>query len=92
VTAAAFTSKDVVDTFTILRLQNTIQWTDYLTDVVAVDDNTVDFMIKEPSNTAPRRLLRDATFARRQPTASGPTRCVRWSTPARPWTTRSGKT
>jgi peptide/nickel transport system substrate-binding protein len=59
---AAFTSKDVVDTFTILRLQNTIQWTDYLTDVVAVDDNTVDFIIKEPSNTAPRRLLRDVNI------------------------------
>lgn len=56
---SAFTSKDVVDTFYITRLLNTVEWTDHLTDVVAVDDTTVDFLIKEPSNTAPRRLIRD---------------------------------
>jgi peptide/nickel transport system substrate-binding protein len=54
-----FTSKDVVDTFTIRRLLNAVEWTDHLVDVVAVDDKTVDFLLNGPSNTAPRRLLRD---------------------------------
>ena len=54
-----YTSKDVVDTFTIRRLLNQVEWTDHLVDVKAVDDNTVDFLLKAPSNTAPRRIIRD---------------------------------
>ncbi|MEZ4581780.1 MAG: ABC transporter substrate-binding protein [Caldilineaceae bacterium] len=54
-----FTSKDVVDTFAIRRLLNTVEWADHLVDVVAVDDNTVDFPDQGTIHTAPRRLLRD---------------------------------
>ncbi|MEZ4864770.1 MAG: ABC transporter substrate-binding protein [Caldilineaceae bacterium] len=54
-----FTSKDVVDTMMIYRLQNTTAWR-YLTDVVAVDDTTVQFVLGEPSNIVPRYVLRNA--------------------------------
>lgn len=52
-----YTSQDVVDTFSITRLLNASEWR-YLTDVKAVDESTVDFVFKEPSTTAPRRVLR----------------------------------
>ncbi len=55
---SAYTSKDVVDTFAIARLLNQAVWR-YITDVKAVDDHTVDFILKEPSTTVPRRVLRD---------------------------------
>jgi peptide/nickel transport system substrate-binding protein len=53
-----FTSQDVVDTFDIGRLQNLTVWR-FLDDVMAVDDTTVDFKLKEPSTTILRRILRD---------------------------------
>ena len=57
---SAYTSKDVVDTFAIYRLLNTAAWTDHLADVKAVDDTTVDFILREPSTVAPRRILRQS--------------------------------
>jgi peptide/nickel transport system substrate-binding protein len=56
---SAFTSKDVVDTMMIYRLQNTTAWR-FLSDVVAVDDQTVQFILNEPSNILPRYVLRNA--------------------------------
>jgi peptide/nickel transport system substrate-binding protein len=56
---SAFTSKDVIDTFTILRLLNQTVWRS-LTEVKAVDDLTVQFVLNEPSNIAPRYVLRNA--------------------------------
>jgi len=43
-----FTSKDVVSTFLILKLQNHILW-QYVDDVKAIDDYTVSFHVKVPS-------------------------------------------
>jgi len=57
---SAYTAKDVVDTFAIYRLLNTAPWADHLSEVVAVDDTTVDFILRGPSTVAPRRLLRDS--------------------------------
>ncbi len=57
---SAYTSKDVVDTFAIYRLQNTAAWKDHLAEVKAVDDTTVDFILRDPSTVAPRRLLRES--------------------------------
>jgi peptide/nickel transport system substrate-binding protein len=56
---SAFTSKDVVDTMMIYRLLNTTAWR-FLTEVKAVDDTTVQFILKEPSNILPRYVLRNA--------------------------------
>jgi peptide/nickel transport system substrate-binding protein len=56
---SAFTSKDVVDTMLIYRLQNINTWR-FLNDVVAVDDGTVQFLLKDPSNIVPRYVLRNA--------------------------------
>jgi len=56
---SAYTAKDVVDTFAIYRLLNNAAWTDHLADVTAVDDTTVDFILRGPSTVAPRRLLRN---------------------------------
>ncbi len=54
-----FTSKDVIDTFDILRLQDTSVWKqNILTSVKAVDDHTVNFVLANPSTIAPRRILR----------------------------------
>lgn len=53
-----FTSKDVVDTFNIVRLLNQTVWR-YLTEVTAVDELTVQFTLNEPSNIAPRYILRN---------------------------------
>jgi len=57
---SAYTSKDVVDTFAIYRLQNTAAWKDHLAEVKAVDDTTVDFILRDPSTVAPRRILRQS--------------------------------
>jgi peptide/nickel transport system substrate-binding protein len=59
---SAYTAQDVVDTFTIQRLQGITVW-QFLEDVVAVDDTTVDFKLNEPSNTVLRRIFRE-TFIR----------------------------
>ncbi len=59
---SAYTAQDVVDTFTIQRLQGITVW-QFLEDVVAVDDTTVDFKLTEPSNTVLRRIFRE-TFIR----------------------------
>jgi peptide/nickel transport system substrate-binding protein len=59
---SAYTAQDVVDTFTIQRLQGITVW-QFLEDVVAVDDTTVDFILTEPSNTVLRRIFRE-TFIR----------------------------
>ena len=56
---SAFTSKDVIDTMQIYRLQNTTAWR-YLTDVSAVDESTVQFVLNGPSNIVPRYVLRNA--------------------------------
>ncbi len=55
---SAFTSQDVVDTFTISRLLSQTVWR-FLDDVQAVDDHTVDFVLSGPSTTVPRRVLRE---------------------------------
>lgn len=57
---SAYTSKDVVDTFSVYRLLNTAAWTDHLAEVKAVDDSTVEFVLREASTVAPRRILRDS--------------------------------
>jgi peptide/nickel transport system substrate-binding protein len=56
-----FTSQDVVDTFYIQRLQGLTVW-NFLEDVVAVDDHTVDFLLQEPSNTVLRRIFRETNI------------------------------
>ncbi|MEZ4556318.1 MAG: ABC transporter substrate-binding protein [Caldilineaceae bacterium] len=86
-----FTSKDVVDTFAIRRLLNTVEWADHLVDVVAVDDNTVDFLIKEPSTTAPRRLLRDVYIRSSATYGEWADRVRELVDAARPSTTRNGR-
>ncbi len=53
-----FTSQDVVDTFTISRLLSQTVW-NFISDVEAVDETTVNFILNEPSTTVPRRVLRD---------------------------------
>ncbi|MEZ4707193.1 MAG: ABC transporter substrate-binding protein [Caldilineaceae bacterium] len=53
-----FTSQDVIDTFMIERLRNTTVWRS-LTEVKAVDDTTVQFVLNGPSNIAPRYVLRN---------------------------------
>ncbi len=58
---SAFTSQDVIDTFMITRLLNQAVWR-FITDVVAVDDVTVDFILTEPSTTVPRRILRETNI------------------------------
>lgn len=56
---SAFTSQDVIDTFSIYRLQNTTVWRS-LVEVKAIDDTTVQFVLNAPSNIAPRYVLRNA--------------------------------
>jgi peptide/nickel transport system substrate-binding protein len=53
-----FTAQDVVDTFDILRLQNTTVWR-FLEDTEVIDDTTVAFYLTEPSTTVLRRILRE---------------------------------
>ncbi|MEJ7654939.1 MAG: ABC transporter substrate-binding protein, partial [Chloroflexia bacterium] len=61
-----FTSKDVVTTFQLLRLQNGIAW-NYLGSVAADGDYGVTFKMKDPSSVVQRYVLRehirsDATY------------------------------
>jgi peptide/nickel transport system substrate-binding protein len=56
-----YTAQDVVDTFYIRLLLSSSEW-DFISDVVAVDDYTVDFLLLEPSTTVPRRVLREANI------------------------------
>lgn len=58
-----FTSQDVIDTFTIRRLLGSSEW-NFMNEIVAVDDNTVDFILDEPSTTFPRRVLSRAVSIR----------------------------
>ncbi len=53
-----FNAEDVVDTFNLLRLQNTVVWR-YLESVAAEGDNTVNFKMKEPSTVVQRYVLRE---------------------------------
>jgi len=55
---SSFTSQDVVDTFAISRLLSQTVW-NFISDVQAVDESTVNFILNEPSTTVPRRVLRD---------------------------------
>ncbi len=56
-----YTAQDVVDTFYIQHLQGITVW-EFLEDVVAVDDHTVDFLLSEPSNTVLRRIFRETNI------------------------------
>lgn len=56
-----FTAQDVVDTFDILRLQNTTVWR-FLSDTEVVDDTTVSFHLSAPSTTVLRRILREVSI------------------------------
>jgi len=58
-----FTSQDVVDTFTIRRLLRSSEW-NFMNEIVAVDEYTVDFILDEPSTTFPRRVLSRAVSIR----------------------------
>lgn len=58
---SAFTSQDVVDTFAISRLLSQTVW-NFISDVQAVDETTVSFILNEPSTTVPRRVLRDVAI------------------------------
>lgn len=57
----AFTSQDVVDTFDILRLQNTTVWR-FLESTEVIDDTTVSFNLTAPSTTVLRRILREVNI------------------------------
>jgi peptide/nickel transport system substrate-binding protein len=52
-----FTSKDVVDTFHILLLQSNTVW-DYIDNVEAVDDYTVNFHMGVPATVVERYVIR----------------------------------
>ncbi len=54
---SALTAKDLVGTYNIYWAQGNATWT-YLKDVVAVDDNTVEFWISKPAPRALRLILR----------------------------------
>ena len=58
---SAYTSQDVVNTFTIQRLQGITVW-QFIEDVIAVDDTTVQFKLIEPSNTVLRRIFRETNI------------------------------
>ena len=58
---SAFTAQDVVDTFAISRLLSQTVW-NFISDVQAVDESTVSFILNEPSTTVPRRVLRDVAI------------------------------
>jgi peptide/nickel transport system substrate-binding protein len=57
----AFTAQDVVDTFDILRLQNTTVWR-FLKDTAVIDDTTVAFELSAPSTTVLRRIFREVNI------------------------------
>jgi len=54
---AAFTAKDVLTTFWCARIMNNTVWR-YLERVEAVDDFTVNFVMKQPSTVVQRYVLR----------------------------------
>lgn len=56
-----FTAQDVIDTFDILRLQNTTVWR-FLEDTEVIDDTTVAFHLSAPSTTVLRRILREVSI------------------------------
>lgn len=56
-----YTAEDVVNTFYIQRLQGLTVW-NFLEDVMAVDDTTVEFTLLEPSNTVLRRIFRETNI------------------------------
>jgi peptide/nickel transport system substrate-binding protein len=65
---AEFTSRDVLTTFDMLRLQSQVIW-DYLSSVEADGDYGVVFTMKDPSTVVERYVLReriraDATYGR----------------------------
>ena len=53
---SAFTSQDVVDTFHIRLLLGSSEW-EFMTEIVAVDESTVEFRLAEPSTTFPTSCL-----------------------------------
>ena len=58
-----FTAQDVLDTFAIRRLLSSSEW-NFMSDIVAVDDHTVDFILTGPSTTFARRVLSRAVSIR----------------------------
>ncbi len=55
---SSFTAKDVVSTFYLGYLFNWAVW-NYIDEVKAVDDYTVDFHMNRPSSVVPRYILRE---------------------------------
>jgi peptide/nickel transport system substrate-binding protein len=55
---AEFTSKDIVATFNILRLQEQLAW-NYLASVEPDDDYNLTFKMKDPSTVVERLVLRE---------------------------------
>jgi len=55
-----FTTKDVLATYSIRRLMSNVVW-QYLDRVEAVDDYTVNFVMKKPSTVVQRYVLRTNT-------------------------------
>lgn len=51
-----FTAQDVLDTFAIRRLQSNSEW-NFMSEIVGIDEYTVQFILNEPSTTFPRRVL-----------------------------------
>lgn len=85
-----FTSKDVVDTFTIARLMNQAVWR-FLDSVEAVDEYTINFKLSDPSTTVPRRVLRDTAIRASSVMGNGRKRRLIWWPPARPRKIRNGR-
>ncbi len=56
-----YSVQDVIDTFDILRLQNTSVWR-FLARLEAINDTTVDFIFREASAIAPRLILREVNI------------------------------
>jgi len=78
---SAYSSKDVVDTFYVRRLQGLTVWK-FLEDVVAVDDTTVDFKLLAPSNTVLRQIFREQNSAGTERVSSRDS-CLAWTLYAR---------
>lgn len=51
------TSRDVIDTFDILRLQSNTVW-DYLSSIEELDDHTLNFYMSSPSTVVERYVIR----------------------------------
>lgn len=52
-----FTAQDVLTTFSVQRLRSNVVW-QYLDSIDAVDDHTVNFVMKQPSTVVQRYVLR----------------------------------